>query len=596
MKLVLKNPGSNHMGDYFSGSLQFLTEGELNNLGYKDMEYVVTLYSSNSSLVGHVFKKNDLYGAFNVEGKIYAEFEYIAFDSITKYGRLKLNSLDVENADMFWFKCQDNTYDVYCGSCLYFSKIVSKPYLLEDALTKEYRYCILEYNSGYEVYDMETNKSFSCPSREMLSICGKHEQIMYFNELSNEMVIRDFSGLNEISCDRTEDEIFYFTDIENWFIVHNDVLESEIIIAFKNGKFQKVLGNYCYTEILHVFRDMVIGSYDFNELQIAKIEPPMNQFDSYSHDVICTIPNGIDYKRMDFDEGIILMNNGYKILLSHYLQNQNNYEPFLCDDIIHVGRGVFQCFQYDKINDCEDITFIHYGQSVNYKYIREAFYAVDTCNFKRIFNAKGLIMHNDLANAISNMSAKEQEHYYDYMTKKKQNGELVILLESITGNDSDYCFNVITGVTYEAEIEAEMVWHNLIRIDDLLYNVIDDTLVYFWNDITILAKYNDYLVVKHNNSVYISSDSFQIIEVKNAEYFVDSLNTYTVVRDNDTAYFISNNGMETYCYLSDVHGYPVYKSVGFLYYYIVGFNKINKNEIAYEVANGMASTDFNVLL
>lgn len=579
MRLILPSNSNKSIENFFEGSIYGgQTETELEALGYKDMEYVDTLYDFNRKILAHVFKKNDMIGAYDVHGELYIDFQYKSMTGITQY---LLSYSNMSN--FFSFKKDNGLSDVYDKYDLILEDVIGSPRLLKDSYADKRRYLIMETQTCYRIYDTIT-KDFLVPRQrnEVTAIHSKYEEIMYRDKYDKDKIeIYSFDN-NEYRAFKDKDiaEIS-FTEIKDFYITKSKTGEQGIVY-YEKGNFYTVAEDI-YVEIYKVFPDMFVTKITNSAFHILLTKRTGNKWD-IEDDYI--IDDAKDIQFYGNDAIITVASNNKKLLLSHYILNKYS-RPYECDEILYEDNNVFKCYQYSGTQ--EEITYICCGQAVNYQNsIHNSKYLWRQEKSElRIFSPDGTEIFEKINQNFMEINDKPK----GLMTMELQGTNDVIVSNNLFYQSNvTNVFLLITGKEYICN-KFQFVWHNLIQIDNA---IIDIRGKYYTPDAKILQTFNDYLIVGYKKSIYICDRNFDYTKLEFATCETEELYKYSIVSNRDKAVYVSNDGMDTFTYFKDIQFRSVYTSQS-TNDYIIGARRVSKKSIFWDTVTGIAHSDYDVL-
>lgn len=574
------------MSNFFQCALMKGTKKLFENLGYKDMKYIETLYDCHGKIVAHVFEKNGLYGAYGKNAELYADFKYSFFGAVPTPQN---NSSYM--AEILYFKTKNNEYDIFHGDVCLSENAKSRPEIHEDACTYENRYAVYNGATKTLVYDMAKKYLLNFNDFvEVHSITSQHEEIVFTHKYNGHryFYVSDFSNMTNPSKWKPFTLNGYaieFTKVKNIYkLIDTD--DNEGLVTYNGHEFEKIV-NCNYVTIYDILEDRFVVN-EWRKFVIKKFQRQSSLIPPYKIEDVCTIENA-EFLELHGEEGIITLNSGKKILLSHYMQNSTDYEQYECDDIFYEGNGIYKCFQYKRAS--EEVTYICCGQAVNFENSSDEKYHVVELHDRdfdalRCFDSYG----QDFKEYYDATSLTLKEKGYKFVSEEYLGSFDIVNICSDRGH---YVWNLVTGRTYGTAMSSCMIWHNLFEVNDVIYDV--KRYNSYYTNVRVVVAFNKFIVLSYMNNFYICNKDLDYTKITSPQYFINELYQYCIVSNNDKAYYISNNEIIKYDFLKEVNGCPVYESQT-SDNFILGVVPVTKKEIKREIALGTLDKIYNCLL
>lgn len=567
-----------------SVTLNHLSTQDLNRFGYCNMEYVDTLYNSDNEILAHVFKKNDMLGAYDVHGNLYMDFQYTSYELIN----VVVHQPDLKHSDFFAFEKETNQYDIYYKYELIMEDVLSVPYMVKDAKTEDVRYLIMRTALATHIYDILKKDFYHLSSiNNIMSIDSEYDEIIYFETVNNLRIncISDFAGTYKKTF--IGDCNLFFANSKNFYIARDNKSMYMSLITFRNGLSVNVTDT-SYKEILEAYSNWMVVKRPNAVMEIIYFEPDTHG--KYHYD-ITRIYNTESIEIYDMDN-VIKLTNGKKILMTHYLENEQDYEKYECDEIIYEGNDIFKCIQLNQTG--ANIAYICCGQAINAT-SKNNEYHISKCSDEdyKIFNHKGDILIEGTGQSCIMDIGKLVS---PVMTEEIEGTEKLVTID-ILDNSSKYnqmLVNLVSGEIYNSKHYIEMVWHNLFSVDGKVYDIYGRHPS--CTDFELLQAYNNYLIIRKEDNCYIVGKNLQYIKVENGEYHFERLYRYSIVENDKEAYLVSNNDVELFSKFATLHGTIIYKYKKHSDNYIIDWKVVTKDDVKQEKSLGIIGHEYDILL
>ncbi len=584
------------------------------HLGVSHLEFEQRMFDSHELLIGIMLKEYDKFGAMNVKGEIYADFIYNKLEGVCRVG---YGSIGDESRQEVWMGKKDNDlYDIFHLDELIYEDAISRSHLVLDAYTKDdrnYQYVQIVTDKGFKIYDIFNKQFLNFTTEDAICfIHSKYQKVIAGRskslgcrkyEYSSTLI--DFDG--NILGKYTAENYLRFTEKEDFFEIYHDGKSG--LVKLVNGVFEEVIPMK-YRKILQIFDNKAVVINSQNCVKIVYFEKKMkkgvevwiNKLDSYK------FPKEVisGFFLEDESEGILTLSNGMKILLSHYLQG--NDEKFYCEDIFYEGNNIFKCFQF-RGKQQADITFICNGQAVmaNSK-DKNGHYVELNINYTKtplLFSPDGKLFDstfddfNEFVPVYGNKFFTDNTTI-DFVTIPKDEHEN--LMESY-GSRRNIIVNTLKGTFEPYRYSEVLVWHNLyVGKDNYDYHVIrgDDSIVR--NIGHFVAGFNDYAVFSSFKNAYILDRNFNVTEISfkgTSNVRVDEIYRMCVISTEQKSYVVSNNGVEEFNNTGRIMILPsgtktIYQSPT-SGNYVVGNLFVDKDVLKYEAMNGTIESKYATL-
>lgn len=499
MKLRLKNPHNKDITDYFEGVLGKATVDILNNNGYQDLEYKGTLRDSHKHPFAYLFERNGLLEAYNVNGELYTENEYVECKAVSTKDLHLANVLF--HSDVFSFKRTDGKYDIFHKDKIFSKNVEEEPYVMFASDEDETNFVIMKQKNGIKIYDIKKEEYLEAKKfgNEIYDINRKFKKVIFRHEHKlfngNTTIVQTFDGFTFYTFNT--DKIYQFSDVEDYFIrTENSMSGLTIRIGIE---FFDVL-DCLYENITCFSEDKIIANTDDENFEIYRVEN--KNLNTVRCHKICEINNVSDVQLFDDTEEIVVtLRNGKKILYSHYLLA--NSEKYECDDIFHEKGNLFKCFQFNEDTHSYEITYMFEGQAVNYNSFKD-----NKCHLYEgkttysLFTQEGtLLSRGDVSDTAVYFAVNNHD---DFMTIEKEGYGKVLSISIMDYSVPSMCFNLVTGKKFDFHNRVSLVWHNVFMTDNFLHDIY---VRFNMTGMKLVAGFNEFLVLKKGKDVYISDCS-----------------------------------------------------------------------------------------
>lgn len=613
MRLLSYKGSDGKLNETFADSFGMpLNQAKKSHLGLSHLEFVSKMFDSHELFIGYKMKEYDKIGAISVKGEIYADFIYNKFEGVCRLG---YGSIGDDNKQELWMGRKDgDLYDIYHLYELIYEDAINPSHLVLDDYTRDdrnYQYAQIVTEDGYKIYDIFNKQLLNFTSDDAIShIHSKHQRIIlsksrYLSHRKYEYTstLIDFNG--NVLGKYVGEAWLRFTENPNIFETYGNGKSGLVIL--ENGTLEEVIPQK-YRKITQLFKNKAVVINTQNNVKIVHFEKKLkkgietwiNKLDSYKFpkEVIA------GFFLEDESEGILTLSNGKKVLLSLFLQG--NEEKFQCEDIFYEGNSIFKCYQF-KAKDEATITFICNGQSVLADSKDKDGHIVkieESGEMKTIlFTPDGHKIDIDIP-SYQTIYREFYARYYngiftvDFMTIPKDEAyNLVKVYNYGYLNNERALFNLVKGTKYDYNYSNQMLWHNIfIGKDGYDLHTVrgnEDFLKPFKH---IVAGFNDYAVFDGFHSVFIVDRKFNVIEIEKANVRVDEFYKACVISTKDKAYVVSNDGLEEFDDTGRIMMLPggtktIYKSLTSADY-VVGNLFVDSNLLKYEISNGTIEAHF----
>lgn len=555
------------------------------------MRFYNYLYDSGHNILGYIFKKNDMLGVYDINGRLCMPFTYTWIEGIDGTNSNTLNS------EIHRCRKLNGLFDIYENYTKLFSEVTGS-YVFEDAFNRTKDRFLLIFDDDWQyIYDRKRQKNIAKLEYDIgvHAIHSEFEQIIYNRHTGLGKFfacVADFDG-NEIITSKDETEYIDFSECKNFYEVHNGLKHG--IKHFENGNFETILETE-YSTIWDTFPNKAIINDNHNHIMIINYQKNKTGW-SYNINFKDRENEVAEIHTNENEEDAILhLEQNKKMLLSHYKEYGLD-ERFICDDIFCEGNGIYKCFIRNG-NDM-DITYLYKGQAVNFSSVKDN--RVHTIINSTDIGWEYIFMSPDGKVIFENTKLEDNKKltvaYYNNFMNIKPEGldELIVAKHTkfMSKTIEDVVINKITGEKYEilSGKQPLMVWHNLFVVNEelhLLENKNNHKQKFFSD---IVAIFNDYIVIKHNGILYICDRNFDYKLMATLNYHMDYIYRKLIMCTDTLACVVSNDGMELFDFRTVIQGNRVYVSQS-TDNFVIGDQYVDMNLLIDDLQNGIISSDY----